>query len=74
MTEERICVIPVIDGMASFMTGSVEVQVKEQIVRCRDCEHEFEEWGYPYCCRNAPHVVEVDGDGFCKWGKPRRKS
>ena len=44
----------------------------ERIVRCRDCKYEFEEWGYPYCCRNAPHsVIEVDGDGFCKWGEPR---
>ena len=47
----------------------------ERIIRCRDCKHEFEEWGYPYCCRNAPSVVfEVDGDGFCKWGEPRRES
>lgn len=74
MTEEKICVLPVIDGMASFMTGNVEIQVRERIVRCRDCKYEYEEWGYPYCCRNAPLVFEVDGDGFCKWGEPRRKS
>lgn len=43
----------------------------ERIVRCRDCEHEFEEWGYPYCCRNTPSVFEVHGDGFCKWALPR---
>ena len=46
----------------------------EEIIRCRDCKHEFEEWGYPYCCRNAPSVVfEVHGDGFCKWGEPRKE-
>ena len=46
----------------------------ERIVRCRDCKHEFEEWGYPYCCRNAPlSVFEVHGDGFCSWGELRKE-
>ena len=46
----------------------------ERIVRCRDCKYEFEEWGYPYCCRIPMKSFEVDGDSFCSFGVPRRVS
>ena len=46
----------------------------ERIIRCRDCKYEFEEWGYPYCCRIPMQSFEVDGDSFCSFGVPRRVS
>lgn len=86
MTEEKVCVLPVIDGMASFMTGNVEIQVKERIVRCRDCQY-----GYQHDCKRYPKdkrymgkwycIVWGDGmqgewtrpDGFCHRGKQREE-
>lgn len=74
MTEEKICALPIIDGMASFMTGNVEVQVKERIVRCCDCERWNEEppnyREEPQWCGQFSHHAEPDG--FCKWGASRR--
>jgi len=41
--------------------------VREEIVRCRDCEHY--EWrehlGRSYCCGEYP----TEPDGFCAWGE-----
>lgn len=45
----------------------------ERIIRCRDCRHEFEEWGYPYCCSIPMNAFEVMGDSFCSFGEPREK-
>ena len=55
--------------------------VRERIVRCRDCKHShkdgtlcnfFASWvpiagGDEYECM----PVEVEPDGFCKWGEPK---
>ena len=56
----------------------------ERIVRCRDCKHShkdgtlcnfFASWfpiagGDEYECM----PVEVEPDGFCKWGRPKEES
>lgn len=85
MNEERICILPIIDGMASFMTGNVEVQVRERIVRCRDCKHmhvvrqwsdiNMEEcWLHASSETGALGKVLTEPDGFCKWGEPKASS
>jgi len=77
---EYVCGLPV-EGMASFVSGSTTIPVLERIVRCRDCKHShkdgtlcnlFASWvpvagGDEYECM----PVEVEPNGFCKWGEPR---
>ena len=52
-------------------------QLREEIVRCRDCKH-HENHGYWFMCQ----LPDCDGgyanwmvepDGFCKWGEKRTK-
>ncbi len=65
---EYVCELPV-EGMASFMSGTTTIPVHERIVRCRDCEHSFEEGsGYLYCGRRPGHCFEIGPNGFCAWG------
>ena len=50
--------------------ASVDITVKEEIVRCRDCKYYNECWDF--CERLKPGMV-VEPDGFCKWGERREK-
>lgn len=48
--------------------------IRERIVRCRDCKHAIMSYqdGYPRCA--GPMVAEatlVYPDGFCAWGEER---
>lgn len=56
-------------------------EVRERIVRCRDCEHAYEidgtdelnclyfnDWDYRNDC---PDEWRVEPDGFCAWGEER---
>ena len=48
--------------------------VKEEVVRCRDCEHYDTEWAseaHPgrHWCDTFCHYTEPDG--FCAWGDRR---
>lgn len=52
--------------------------LKEQIVRCRDCEHYGCYDGSTWCSRTYEQVPggtcdyqTVEPDGFCKWGEPK---
>lgn len=81
MTEEKICVLPVIDGMASFMTGNVEIKVREQIVRCRDCRYwtfmtiDFGELFTPikgHLCTRDNNYLAMSTIDFCSKGEPRK--
>ena len=68
---EYVCELPV-EGMASFVSGSTTIPVRERIVRCRECKHAFDEGsGYLYCGRRPGHCFETCADGFCKWGRPK---
>ena len=57
--------------------------VLERIVRCRDCEHSrkdgtlcmfFASWE-PIACGDeyAEIPADVEPDGFCAWGEPRKE-
>lgn len=47
-------------------------ELREEIVRCRDCEHCNEEhygaWGRVWHCER---FGDVEPDGYCKWGERR---
>lgn len=58
--------------------------VKEEIVRCKDCEHAFEKDNGMYSCHgdltepwdyynDCPNVTLVPADGFCFCGKRREE-
>ena len=56
--------------------ASMDITVKEEIVRCRDCCHcNHREWnsGLPYytCGFFDSEYAEVELDGFCAWGERR---
>ena len=83
-TYEYVCELPV-DGMASFVSGSTTIPVREPIVRCRDCKHftpNKEFWVEPpkvpfpiigatfdSCDFWAETDCKVEPEGFCKWGE-----
>ena len=57
--------------------------LREEIVRCRDCEHyeetevrtwEFERRKMPTCGRFASFLHGTRPDGFCAWGEYRNKN
>lgn len=62
---------------AEFEDGRVvryPQEIRERIVRCRDCKHAIMSYqdGHPRC--SGPMVTEatlVDPDGFCAWGEER---
>lgn len=76
--EERVC------GFRTErdLVGDVHsCEVRERIVRCRNCEHAYEiggtdalnclyfnEWDYRNDC---PGEWRVEPDGFCAWGEER---
>lgn len=48
--------------------------VCEEIVRCSNCKHSFEEGsGYLYCGRRPGHCFETGSNGFCAWGVPKER-
>ena len=62
---------------------SFPTEIRERVVRCRDCEHavehcdtdllnclHFEQWDYYY---DQPGEWMVEPDGFCAWGEPRKE-
>ena len=75
---EYVCELP-IDGMASFVSGTTTIQVRELVVRCRDCKHYDE---VIHAC-DHPNVTALRGDcpenwilscfdtDFCCWGELR---
>ena len=79
-TYEYVCELPV-EGMASFVSGSTTIPVREPIVRCRDCKHSLL---HGTECRHFAAYEPIAGgdeyeemtysvrpDGFCAWGKRR---
>ena len=42
--------------------------VREEVVRCRDCKH-YEDYGG--CCHRRYQPMAVTPDGFCAWGERR---
>ena len=61
---------------AEFENGRVvryPQEIRERVVRCRDCKHAITSYrdGLPRCA--GPLVMEatlVSPDGFCAWGEP----
>lgn len=61
---------------ARFKDGEVRrypQEIRERVVRCRDCKHAITSYrdGLPRCA--GPLVMEatlVSPDGFCAWGEP----
>ena len=57
--------------------GLSDIDLTEEIVRCRDCEHYYEAEEYHpqgnydrRCCKYfVTYDDEVEPDGFCAWGK-----
>lgn len=78
---EYVCELP-IDGMLSFVSGSTTIPVREEIVRCRDCNNAIvcgygtldchgplvQTWDY---YNDEPLRNPVPPDGFCAWGVRR---
>lgn len=56
--------------MAEVDPGTWETEVREPIVRCRDCTNVEEEhhgaWGRVWHCEEFGNV---EPDGFCAWAK-----
>ena len=51
-------------------------EVREEIVRCRDCEHYrshelFPIESAPDICIRIPYGINVEPNGFCKWAKKK---
>lgn len=44
---------------------------RERVVRCRDCKEYIERKGYATCGYFGGDYVEIEPDGFCKWGERR---
>ena len=65
---EYICELPV-EGMASFVSGSTTIPVREQIVRCRDCIWCMAYALATYCDRFNSALPDKNPDGFCAWGR-----
>ncbi|WP_077597853.1 hypothetical protein [Olsenella urininfantis] len=77
MTEERVCAVTPTDK------ETWDTEVREPVVRCRDCEHckcgEFCEIllrEYPVAIGDgftylAPSHARVAPGDFCAWGRPR---
>jgi hypothetical protein len=71
-TEERVCVID---------EAYVAITVKEEVVRCRDCQHGAMDGtrcslfaSYEPILGGTEHVMvpaDVDPYGFCAWGERR---
>lgn len=51
--------------------GGTVQRIKMPLVTCKDCKHEYEEWGYPYCCRIPTKSFETHGDNFCGFAERR---
>lgn len=43
---------------------------REEIVRCRDCNDEFDEFGGGWCNENCREIKAWD---FCAWGERKEK-
>ena len=57
---------------AKFEDGRVvryPQEIRERIVRCRDCRRSFEERGELWCRGIVGPPIEPEG--FCAWGEPR---
>ena len=57
---------------AKFDGGEVRrypQEIRERIVRCRDCRRSFEERGELWCRGIVGPPIEPDG--FCAWGEER---
>lgn len=68
---EYVVVNPV-EVEAKFEDGRVvryPQDIRERVVRCRDCRWSFEERGELWCRGIVGPPIEPDG--FCAWGKPR---
>ena len=47
-------------------------QLREGIVRCKDCKYMTRDMRINYCIRPAEfHEFAVNPDGFCSWGERR---
>ncbi len=44
-------------------------ELREEIVRCRDCKLHVKKGRRLYCELNAGGFPEVEPDGFCAWGE-----
>lgn len=78
---EYVCGLP-IDGMASFVSGTITIPVREEIVRCRNCRNasvaELDGSEVIAChgplvqtwdyYNDEPLTNPVPPDGFCAWG------
>ena len=81
MREHIIDTTEEIDYRLTPFDGYCEVwgEVREEIVRCKDCEDCTEEGVYTpqYYCRSSHwnylswQGTPTEPDGFCKWGKRR---
>ena len=71
---EWVCELP-IDGMASFVSGTTTIPVRELVVRCRDCkQYADHEWVIATDVDHVCHFwhgepTKVDPNGFCAWGE-----
>lgn len=57
---------------AKFRTGEVRrypQDIRERVVRCRNCRRSFEERGELWCRGIVGPPIEPRG--FCAWGEPR---
>lgn len=45
--------------------------VRGEIVRCRDCEHNYDNLCHEHECNYCGEPMRIEPDGFCKWGVRR---
>ena len=68
---------------AEFENGRVvryPQEIRERVVRCRDCGRAYQRGDALYCSRylrcgsnDRPAPLPVEPDGFCAWGEPREE-
>lgn len=72
--------VETVEGLGDVNTYAwlTALPVREQVVRCKDCEHYREhEWILITDVSDVCHFwgdgVKVEPNGFCKWGKRREQ-
>lgn len=59
------------DGLEEWNSGEATCELKEEIVRCRDCKYALaDNWSdTPECAWCDENQREINHDGFCAWGE-----
>lgn len=67
---EYVCELP-LDDMVSFVSGNIQIPVRERVVRCKDCIYLKDIGKYLWCSLSAN---EIEPNDFCSLAEPREEA